>query len=318
MTGGAAGSRMTGGAIGSGVSGGAARRKMTKKKSPVLRDVQRRFGASILPGARSTSGPADLLNSQGGSPGAERLSVYAGGYVARIREAIGETFEAVRCAIGEDAFSVLAAEYSGRFGYEHYNLNHAGIHFQKFLKKSSLVARYPYLPELARFEWEVWQAFHAFDVEPMKSEELAGIPLKKWEKARVVFQPSVRIVVSAWPVIDLWMAKNDAAADFAAISVRGAQTALVGRKGDQVRCEALDPARAVLLDALMKGRLLGAACGILAKQNGDEEIPIAVWFANWIGDGLIQACRFESSSPARLRRARKRRSSSAALAGKQK
>ena len=60
---------------------------------PCLRDVQRWMKSRILPPERGAAGlPAVALNPQAGEPGEERLSVYSGGYVARMQEALEEPY----------------------------------------------------------------------------------------------------------------------------------------------------------------------------------------------------------------------------------
>ena len=71
------------------------------------------------------------------------------------------------------------------------------------------------------------------------------------------------------------------------------QRILVGRRGDQVRCELLDEIQCRLLEGLLSGRCLGDDCGDLTDMVPEgENLPIASWFSRWVQDGFVTSCEF--------------------------
>lgn len=233
----------------------------------------------------------NLLNPQAGTPGRERIEVYADGYPARIREALGEVYEAVHAAVGDEAFHDLALAYAGEHVSRDYNLNHAGLEFPEFLGKAPITQEAAFLPDLARFEWAIWDVFHGLpNQEAASPEELAKVSAEDWERSQILFRKPLFIFKSQWPVLELWKVRRNPSAASALALENNPQTVLISRKENQVRCEVLQRDQARLLEGLLGGQTLGAACEALAEISGSEEWPIGDWFASWMRDGLIAGC----------------------------
>lgn len=259
--------------------------------APSLQDLQRWMKSRIVPrGAEPSGAPLDILNPQRGTPGAERLAVYAGGYVARIHQSLAEAYEAVRHVVGERAFSDLAHGYAERHPSHDSNLSLAGRHLPGFLADHPLTSKLPFLPDLARLEWLVRQAFHAFDEPPLDPRRLSQLPLEDWQRARLVFQPSVGLVASAWPVLDIWASRTRPRSEINIDLVNRPQRVLVFRQGLEVRCELLDAWQHALLEGLLAGRPLGAVLAALAASSDDQPLPLTAWFSRWSSLGLLVKC----------------------------
>ena len=262
---------------------------MTNNQAPSLRELQQLLRAAIRPaaGPDAVAAPAEVLNPQRETPGTERLAVYAGGYLARTREALEEVYEAVRHLVGERAFAELAAAYATRHASHDYNLSLAGRHLPAFLAASALAESLPFLPDLARLEWLVCEAFHAFDAPPLHPSTVASRSLEAWMETTLVFQSSVKVLASPWPILDLWAARAQPRESVNLELVNRAQRVLVFRQDVQTRCELIDARQHALLAELLAGRTLGEACGILAGVGTDAPLPLAAWFARWAGQGLL-------------------------------
>ncbi len=239
-----------------------------------------------------------ILNPQAGDPGEERMTVYASGYLARIRETLLEVYEAVRKILGPERFDELATDYAHRFPSRNYNLNYAGRHFEEFLRFIPGGINLDFLPDLAKFEWAVWEAFHAFDEKPLDLSETAGFAEEDWENIRFEFQPSVRLVISEWPVLDLWLERKRPE-DGVSEKNRAArsQRVLIGRKEDQVRTELLDENQHRLLEGLLAGKTLGEVSEELADRLREDEMPpVSEWFSRWVREGLIRGLKLPQNT----------------------
>ncbi len=255
---------------------------------PSLRDVQQELKARVQ-GRGEPPGGASLaqwLNAQRGTPGAARLAVYAEGYVVRIREALAEVYEAVRHLVGERAFSALAQAYAQRHPSCDYNLSLAGRHLPEFLPAAALTQRLPFLPDLARLEWAVGRAFHAFQCPPLDSARLATRSAGDWGRVQLIFQPSVSLVTSAWPILDLWEARTRPRAEIDIPLVNRPQRVLVFRRELAVQCELVDAPQAAMLEGLLSGRSLGEVCEACSAEVEDPSL-LTAWFARWAGWGLV-------------------------------
>lgn len=257
-----------------------------------LEQVQRWMKSRIQTAGEKVQGDS-FLNPQGGEPGEERVSVYAGGYSARIQDGLSDVYETVRLALGESAFLDLSQAYAERYPSHEYNLSLVGRHLPDLIQKFPDRTK-PYLEDLARFEWHIAESFHAFDDQPLDRSQLSKISPEAWESVRLHFQESVFLFASPWPVLDLWKNRHNLKPD-PKVEPK-TQTILIGRRGIQMRCEMLDVKQFRLLEGLMEGRSLGEVCETLAESAGEESLPVADWFARWVTDGLIAKCEISETS----------------------
>ncbi len=281
------------------VTAGAHHRAISDEKAPTLKEVELWMKSHIVH-TKNVRIPQTIevgLNPQGGDPGEERLSVYAGGYVARIYESLKEVYETIFHLLEDEIFSRLAEGYAETYASQHYNLNFAGRHFAEYLVAQKIMREFPFLADLARFEWFISEAFHAFDAPPLDSSRLSALSLEEWDHARVVFQPSVALVHSSWPLVELWkmrnLAKEEWPLDIKQLKKNPAWI-LIGRRGLQVRCEFLTQVQYDFIQSLLAGKTLGEALEALMEDGSEEIPPIAEWFSRWTSDGLIAHCEVHS------------------------
>jgi hypothetical protein len=266
---------------------------------PSLQQVQRWMKAKIAPAPSDTAadGLSACLNEQGGAPGIERLSVYAGGYLTRTEEALAEVYEAVRHVVGKAAFAELATAYARRYPSDDYNLTFRGRRLPEFLATSvltplqtqcvtGLTERLPFLPDLAQLEWLICRAFHAREQPPLDVARLSSLPLEAWEHARLSLQPSVAFLASAWPVRDIWEARKQPRETIAIDVVNRPQRVLVYRQGLAVQCALVEEAESALLEGVLARRPLGELCELLAAQ-GVEQDRVSTWCARWMRRGVF-------------------------------
>ena len=242
--------------------------------APSLAELQRWMRSAIRSHGAAQSGPlVDVLNPQRQIAGAARLSIYARGYVSRTEEALAEVYEAVRYVLGARTFCQLAEAYARRYPSREYNLNFFGRGLPEFLMTAPVTERLPFLPDLARLEWRICHAFHAHDVAPMDLAALAGYSLEQWSEVRLQFQPSAGLIASAWPVRDVWEARQQPRETLDIDLANRPQHVLVYRRGVTVVSESLEPQHFLLLAQLMQGRTLGQACEMLAEAGGSQTLP---------------------------------------------
>ncbi len=277
-------------------------RKAANEKNPTLKEVELWMRASIVH-TKNAKIPQTIevgLNSQGGDPGEERLSVYAGGYVARIYESLKEVYESLFHLLGDETFSRLAEGYAQTHASQHYNLNLAGVDFPEYVSAHPVAKEFPFLPDLARFEWFVSEAFHAFDGPPLEASRLTALSLEEWDHARLVFQPSAALIHSRWPLLELWKMRNLPKEEWP-LDIKRLETnpawILIGRRGFQVRCEYLTQMQFDFIQSLLAGKTLGEALEALMEEGSEEIPPIAEWFSRWTSDGLIAHCEVHTHQP---------------------
>lgn len=260
--------------------------------SMTLAEVQSWMRRRIYPGPAEAADGRALravdLNDQGGDPGTDRLEVYAGGYAARIAASLQESYEAVRHILGEGMFLRTAYAYAETRPSRSYDLGLAGRGFADFLRTARVTEKLPFLPDLAALEWKVAEAFHAYDAPPADPSMFSRFEPQDWEGLVFDFRPSAALLLSRWPVVDLWRARNTPVERIDLEVLDRAQNALVVRSGFKVVCEALESEEFAVLSGLAAGRTLGSVCDELAARLPDgADIPLDVWFGRWAGLGLF-------------------------------
>ncbi|MDO8494631.1 MAG: DNA-binding domain-containing protein [Deltaproteobacteria bacterium] len=152
-----------------------------------LADFQKRFVRSVL---RSKSDPAlaKTIRPGGTLPGpAAVLKVHREGYFARLTEQLGETYEAVWSVLGDQKFFQLCREYIRKHPSIFYNLSDYGAEFPLFLEKQKEAKKFPFLPDLALFEWGFKEVFHGAEPLVFTSEyQILPIWRRRAEKEQTI------------------------------------------------------------------------------------------------------------------------------------
>jgi hypothetical protein len=258
--------------------------------SPTLAEVQRWMAARILPGG-AFDPSAVALNPQRGAPGADRLAVYAEGYLVRTEAALADVYETVRHLLGRAAFCRLAQAYVRVHPSREPNITFVGRAFPEWLAAQPSSTELPFLPDLARLEWLVCEAVHAPERAPLRLDALAGLSPAEWERARFAVQPSIGQLASAWPILDLWQARTQPREAINVDLRDRPQRVLVSRVGAEVRCEPLDEAPFRLLEALRRGAPLGEMCAGWHESPGAAASDPGAWLGRWARQGLLVECR---------------------------
>jgi Putative DNA-binding domain len=113
------------------------------------------------------------------------LKIYHHAYRARIREALGETFEKTWSWLGDNAFDLVVADYLALCPPEHSSLDRCGERFAAFLER-----RYPDDPEIgeiALIEWALHICFSGPDEKPVNFSDLGDLD---WERAIFTLVPT--------------------------------------------------------------------------------------------------------------------------------
>lgn len=217
----------------------------------MLADTQRGFAAFLL---RGEAGVESALRP--GLPAA-RLAVYRNTVMGSLAVVLGQAYPNVRRALGEERFAALACRFAADHPPRRPMLWSYGGGFPGWLAEAG-AALPPWLPDLARLDRAMHEALFAADADPLDPARLAAVPPERAGALRLVPHPSVRLVLSGWPVHALW-------ADAGATPGPVPEAVLVGRADGDVLCARLDPADGALAAALVAGRTLAEA----SAEGGD-------------------------------------------------
>ncbi|HVA55876.1 MAG TPA: DNA-binding domain-containing protein [Gammaproteobacteria bacterium] len=221
--------------------------------TPSLPELQRQFAAAMLGGA-----PMPLnawVLGKGLTPEA-RLQIYRNIVFNNHAAALRTAYPVVLKLVGEDFFENAAARYLRGYPTRSGNLQDYGINFAEFLAQMPEVAGLVYLPDVARLEWARQESYLEADAEPIAITVLADV--EEPEILRLQLHPSLRLLTSAYPVLDIWLFCQQSTTEHLDLSGKQKRV-LVWRDGAQVSMQAVDAGTHALIAALLHGTPLAGA-----------------------------------------------------------
>lgn len=190
----------------------------------------------------------------------EAFDVYRKGYVARLTEALGETYETLWKFLGDDGFFQLAEKYIKENPSQDPNLSNYGIQFPKFISRQSDLAEYGYLKELAFLDWTRAWLFHQKTEKGLRQNDLAQ---SLNEKSKVQLVNSFLWLKSAFPLFSLWKAIHQ---ELDPPDFSKNENVLLYKKDDQVYLIAATNGQIAILENLRSGKSLEEAI-----EAGEEQ-----------------------------------------------
>lgn len=214
-----------------------------------------------------------------GRTAVDRLTVYGSGYFSRLQGALRLEYPRLAAALGDGAFRALAASHLLRSPSSSPSLADRGEGLAETLRAEPASGEAPWLVDLAQLERaaaEVWLSDTASTPGRIPSVE------DGWERLRLALVPEARQLRLGWDVTD-WDPENGPPA-------RRDAWLVMWRVEGSTEAEWVDPAPGAVLDALVAGASLGAACE-LAGSLGMSAGEVTQSFGHWTGRGWLIARR---------------------------
>jgi hypothetical protein len=213
----------------------------------------------------------------------DRLAIYGNGYFWRLIDCLGANYDVMKKHLGEDLFAELSRDYLDKHPSHFKCIDDVGAHLAEFIKTHHVSKKRPYLSELAQLEWAVHQSMYADDVPPLDPKTLSRMSADQWKTAKIILDPSVRLLKLNWALDDLWRdgkwRKN-----------RKKIVLLVYRRDDKlVRIPRLSAGQHKLLESLGRGKNLSQSLTPLSRKDSTH---VQQWFNDWVGRGVIRGFEF--------------------------
>ncbi|MEW8509124.1 MAG: DNA-binding domain-containing protein [Candidatus Thiodiazotropha sp.] len=225
-----------------------------------------------------------------------QLSVYANAYVSRLKEVLMNDYPAVSVSISDDLIDRLLAGYIRQYPSCYFSLRDYGQRFPVYLnglvETDHCCRDLAWLPELARFEWALGQAFDAAESELVSEEDLASISAASWPRLRFAFCSCVQRIDLEWNVPAMWKSLTaDPPQEIEALPGASKTAWLIWRQDMVTRFRSLEQDEQLLLDTLRNGVTFNDGCEILATRMEVERVPMraAGLLKGWIQQGLVSS-----------------------------
>ena len=222
-----------------------------------LRELQGAIGAHLL---GADPAPLAALIRADGLPFDKRLQVYRNNTIGSLTEALKDTFPVVCQLVDERFFKYAAHEFIRRHPPQAPRLAEYGTVFADFLAGFEPARSLAYLPDVARLEWAVNEAYHAADAPRLDPARISAVPQERYAALTFVAHPAARLLESSFPVDRIWHAHQpggdlEAPLDLSA----GVCRLLVDRMDGEIRFLSLDAPGFAFLRTLFSGGTLQAA-----------------------------------------------------------
>lgn len=179
-----------------------------------------------------------------GPLGAEaRMQVYQNNYELSLSGVIENIFPLVAAFVGAPFLRAAAKHYLTQFPPKDSCLHTFGADFSTFLATYKHTAEVTYVADIAALEWAVHEMQHAKALSEGASAEHSSM-------RGVLLNPNVHIIVSEYPLLQLWMVGRGQLMPEAVNITSGAQSIAVVLEGLEVKLNAITPNECVALEWL--------------------------------------------------------------------
>jgi hypothetical protein len=251
-----------------------------------LRQIQRGLVAFLFQGdetVRRYVAETDTVGAQ------ERLGIYGDAYRLRLLEVLTVDFPGVRALVREDEFERLGLDYLYHHPSRHFSLRYFGSAMSRFLAQHEPWREWPWLAEMAAFEWTLSEAFDAANAPVATLDEVAAIPPLAWGEMRLQFHPSLRRLDLRWNVPAVWTARVQEAVPHDLATQETAGAWVVWRRALRNFFRSLPADEAWALDAARRGEPFAELCEGLCDWVSADQAPAraAGLLHSWVVNSLV-------------------------------
>lgn len=253
-----------------------------------LRDLQIDFAQALL---ASDAASCDAFLSRCIGPHAvQGLAAYRASVLSNLAAAVVVTYPVVGAIVGDEFLAAAARAYATQVPSRSGDLNAYGDSFGEFLADFPPARALPYLPDVARLEWQCQQVMLAPTAGPVDLSLLGSVSPDDWGRLCFPLDPAHAIVSSRWPLARLWeinqaVLQGQAEIDYA-IDFNAAQSVLVQRESGELSVRQIEPAEGAFLGVLGAGGTLAGAVDEAAAIAPDFDLGEVL--KRHIASGLIR------------------------------
>lgn len=253
------------------------------KKKQSLEDWQSNFLGHL---SSFDSEFADQVVPIGKMTPEECCFVYKRGYRARLIETLGDTFEATWWVLGDEDFLKLAQDFVDNIPSRSFDLSDYGAEFPAYLDQHPVSNEIPFVPTLARFEWQFKELFHSESITPDIDALVKAF--SENESRSLALHCSCRIWNAPHSVYEIWKRRGEDISQVQDINWDSPQQLLLYKFDQKVHVKEITRGQREFLLAFERGSSLGdAADSILSKSGEMDPSIIQKFFAEFGPLGIL-------------------------------
>lgn len=219
-----------------------------------------------------------------------RLRIYENNTRASLTATLTAVFPVTVRMVDERFFRYVASEFIRHNPPAEPRLVRYGAEFPNFLSTFEGLAEMPFVAETARLEWAIAEALDAASLPPLTLAALDGDV--SGATPELALQPSLRLIISHWPVLAIWAAhQNGGRPDQEDRWQRSAERIALWRQGDNIRFVRLTSAQFSFRYSLMMG--LGLEKAVSRSLTHEPMFDLLAALVSLFQDGLVTGIRFD-------------------------
>jgi len=223
-----------------------------------------------------------------------RLRIYQNNTRASLTSTLLVVFPVTAQLVDERFFRYAANEFIRFHPPTEPRLVRYGAAFPNFLRTFPGLAEMPFVAETARLEWAIAEALDGASLPPLPIGALGGV--EEEATPDLVLQPSLRFVISHWPVLSIWSAHQDGGSvEGLDMSAHRPERIALWRSGDTVRFSLLTGAQFSFRYSLKAG--LGLDKAVSRALTHEPMFDLVGALVSLFNDRLVTEVRPYASRP---------------------
>ncbi|HEY8126614.1 MAG TPA: DNA-binding domain-containing protein [Methylocystis sp.] len=202
--------------------------------------------------------PPNGVEASHGFPPKRRFGVYRNNVCVGLVDALAERFPVCRRLVGDDFFRAMAQCYVRERLPRRPMLFEYGDAFATFVSQFEPARELPYLPDVARLDYAVGQAYHAADAAPLPLDLLRALPHDQLDRATAALHPSTQVVASKYPIVSIWR-RHMSDDEMTPMVLDHGEEALIVRPELAISVSTLPSGGSAFVEALRDGKTFGEA-----------------------------------------------------------
>ncbi|MBT8408635.1 MAG: DNA-binding domain-containing protein [Alphaproteobacteria bacterium] len=219
--------------------------------------------------------PEGLSNPDGG-PATKRFDVYRNNVIVSLTDALKTGFPVTLKLLGETFFTAMAGVYVRQHPPQSPLMMFYGAEMPGFLEGFEPVGKLGYLPDIARLELALREAYHAADAAPLDPAALQALDPEQLVASRPRLAPAVRVLRSRWPIHALWRFNM---AEGAPKPQMASEDVLISRAEFDPEITRLAPGAAAFFESLAQDASLGDAVDAATAEATDFDLTTTLGIA---------------------------------------
>lgn len=221
------------------------------------------------------------------SSDASRFGLYRGNLTVTWDKVLSAAYPVIRQLVGAEFFTALSRAFGIAHPSSDADLNNFGAGFAGFLAQFEHVAQFPYLPDMARFEWALHRNHFAPDAAVVTAAQLGSLDPLRFEQARVRLHPACSLFTSDWAIVPLWLAHQPGSGVDFPHAMAEPSVGVIARPRWKTEVAALPASACAALSALASGSTFGAALDAAFALDDDVDVPALL--AQWVALGVFSS-----------------------------